>query len=127
MAHADHPSGRAPRRASGPRPSESRSMNTFTATFSDGTTATRTSRRPLSHAYLLRAVRPNGTTYQRIGFSKGEVQAKRNMEAEHFWMKKSGYVFEVTEVVAVTVGPADTSTPSRGRQNGNRRFWYARA
>ena len=69
--------------------------------------------------------RPNGTTYQRTGFSKGEAQAKRNMEAEHFWMKKSGYVFELTEVVAVTVGPAEISTIPR-RKNSARRSLYAR-
>ena len=92
-------------------------MKTFTARFSDGTIATRTSRRPYSHAYLLRAVRPNGTTYERVGFSKGEAQAQRNMEAEHFWMKKSRYTFKITEVVAVTVGPADSRTSLPGRKN----------
>jgi hypothetical protein len=101
-------------------------MNTFTARFSDGTIATRTSRRPYSHAYLLRVVRPNGTTHERVGFSKGEAQAQRNMESEQFWMKKSGYTFEITEVVAVTVGPVDTRATPRRRKNSNRRSLYAR-
>jgi hypothetical protein len=105
---------------------EARLMNTFTARFSDGTIATRTSRRPYSHAYLLRAVRPNGTTYQRVGFSKGKAQAQRNMESEHFWMKKSRYTFEITEVVAVAEGPADTRTSPPRRKNSNRRALYAR-
>jgi hypothetical protein len=63
---------------------EARSMNTFTASFSDGTIATRTSTRPYSHASLFRLVRPNGTKYQRTGFSTSEAQARRNMDRETY-------------------------------------------
>lgn len=69
-----------------------------TATFSNGKTISRNSKRNYTHAYMVVSANPNGTTYvSDIGFASSKDLATKASKANSNYVVKS-------EIVEVTLG-----------------------
>jgi hypothetical protein len=87
----------------------------YSATFSNGKTITRKSRREYRAAFLWAGTDANGRLHERSGFSSSRALAAKAMEGECGWMRARGDL-AFAEVVDVEMpGPALLDDVLNGR------------